>query len=187
MCLYMELDFDKAEVQRRTDGTWLCLRVKSGYHARKFIDSMRDRLYTAELREKRKRRSLNANAYFWVLCGKLASSLSVSKEEIYRQYVKEIGDNFETVSIRKEAAKRFIQAWESHGLGFLCEKLGETESGYITLAAYYGSSTYDSRQMSNLIDMVVFDCKEQDIETLTPDELALMKSRWDDESGGIAS
>jgi len=34
--------------------------------------------------------------------------------------------------------------------------------------------------------LVVFDCKEQGIETLTPDELALMKARWDDHQKGIA-
>ena len=149
-----------------------------------FLDE-RQALYR-RLKEKRKKRSLSANAYFWTLCGKLASALGIPSHEIYRQYVKEIGDNFETIPIKNEAKERFIQAWESHGLGFLCEELEEAAPGYTTLAAYYGSSTYDSRQMSNLIDLVVFDCKEQGIETLTPDELALMKARWDDHQKGIA-
>ena len=182
----MELDFDRAGIELKAGGVWLCLRVKSSFNARRFVSSMRDKLYTADLKEKRKKRSLSANAYFWTLCGKLASALGIPSHEIYRQYVKEIGDNFETIPIKNEAKERFIQAWESHGLGFLCEELEEAAPGYTTLAAYYGSSTYDSRQMSNLIDLVVFDCKEQGIETLTPDELALMKARWDDHQKGIA-
>ena len=46
---------------------------------------------------------------FWTLCGKLASALGIPSHEIYRQYVKEIGDNFETIPIKNEAKERFIQ------------------------------------------------------------------------------
>lgn len=119
----MELDFDRASIELKDGGVWLCLRVKSSFNARRFVSSMRDKLYTADLKEKRKKRSLSANAYFWTLCGKLASALGIPSHEIYRQYVKEIGDNFETIPIKNEAKERFIQAWESHGLGFLCEEL----------------------------------------------------------------
>ena len=50
--------------------------------------------------------------------------------------------------------------------------------GYRNLRAYYGSSTYDTRQMSVLIDNLVQDCKALDIETMTPDKLALLKEGW---------
>ena len=43
---------------------------------------------------------------------------------------------------------------------------------------YYGSSTYDSAQMSRLIDLVVQECQAQGIETKTPEELALLKEDW---------
>jgi hypothetical protein len=80
----MELDFDRASIELKDGGVWLCLRVKSSFNARRFVFSMRDKLYTADLKEKRKKRSLSANAYFWTLCGKLASTLGIPSHEIYR-------------------------------------------------------------------------------------------------------
>lgn len=46
---------------------------------------------------------------------------------------------------------------------------------------YYGSSTYDTRQMSQLIDSLVQDCKALDIETMAPDKLAAMMEAWNAE------
>ena len=102
----MELDFDRASIEMKNGGVWLCLRVKSSFNARRFVSSMRDKLYTADLKEKRKKRSLSANAYFWTLCGKLASALGIPSHEIYRQYVKEIGDNFGDDSNQKTRQRK---------------------------------------------------------------------------------
>ena len=47
-----------------------------------------------------------------------------------------------------------------------------------TYRAYYvlrGSSDYDSREMSILIDGTISDCQEVGIETMTPDELLRLK------------
>jgi hypothetical protein len=51
-------------------------------------------------------------------------------------------------------------------------------SGYRNLRAYYGSSTYDTRQMSALIDTLVQDCKALDIETLSDEKLSAMMEGW---------
>ena len=67
----MELDFDRASIELKDGGVWLCLRVKSSFNARRFVSSMRDKLYTADLKEKRKKRSLSANAYFGRCAGNL--------------------------------------------------------------------------------------------------------------------
>lgn len=136
--------------------------------------------YVIEIKEDRKKRSLNANAYFWELCGKLASVLRIPAEDIYRSYITQIGDNFVTIPIKNEAKSTFRDNWKKKGTGWLCDELGPcNEPGYTYLRCFYGSSTYDSRQMSVLIDFVIQDCKDQGIETLTPDELFLMKARWE--------
>ena len=48
----------------------------------------------------------------------------------------------------------------------------------VIVRAYYGSSQYNTKQMSRLIDMVVEGAKELGIETLTPEELARIKEEW---------
>ena len=50
--------------------------------------------------------------------------------------------------------------------------------GCVNVTVWYGSSTYDTEQMSRLIDQIVADCREANIEVLTPQELAALKSRW---------
>ena len=50
--------------------------------------------------------------------------------------------------------------------------------GCTNVILYYGSSSYDTEQMSSLIDLLVDDCKAQGIETATPDELARYKEEW---------
>lgn len=129
------------------------------------------------------KRSLDSNAYFWTLCGKLAAVLGISMEGIYKEYIRGIGDNFEIVPIRDDAKEQWIKNWAGRGIGWICEDLGMGKiSGYSNILCYYGSSTYDSHQMHRLIEMLIFDCKEQGVETLSPDKLELMMNEWTEKS-----
>ena len=131
-----------------------------------------------------KKRSNEANAYFWVLCGKLAAKTRQKKEDIYRELIRDIGDNYEILPIRNDAVEKFVSCWgrDADGrkkLGWVCDILGESKhEGYTKVCAYYGSSTYTTEQMSVLIDRVVFACEEQGIPTATPEQIANMKSLW---------
>lgn len=137
------------------------------------------RLYDMEIKEHRKKRSLDANAYAWVLINKIADALRITPKEIYRQAIQGIGDNCEIIPIKEEAAEHFKQIWEAQGLGWPCIDMGKSKiDGYRNLRAYYGSSTYDTRQMSILIDNLVQDCKALDIETMPPERLAALMEGW---------
>lgn len=127
-------------------------------------------------------RSKDANAYLWVLLGKLSEKIGVGPIEIYRHYIRDIGNNYEILPIKNEAVEKFKEVWTSKGYGWICEKHSESKfPGYQNLIAFYGSSTYDSAQMSHMIDMVVEDCKEQGIETMAPEDLAVLIGRWGDD------
>lgn len=146
----------------------------------KFLRTKKDRDYDLTIKEHREKRSLDANAYAWVLIGKIADALRITPKEIYRQAIQDIGGNYEVIPIKEEAADRFKEIWEAQGLGWPCMDMGKSKiPGYRNLRAYYGSSTYDTRQMSVLIDHIVQDCKQLGIETLTPDKLAAMMGEWD--------
>ena len=127
----------------------------------------------------REKRSLAANNYFWQLCDKIAQKIGSTKIDVYRQYVLEQGV-FEQYEINEAAVDSFTEVWSSCGDGWLVEKMDYSERvGFVIIHAYKGSSTYDKGQMSRLIEGVVTDCKELEIETLTPQELALMVQRWE--------
>ena len=139
----------------------------------------KDKLYNLEVKEYRKKRSLDANAYAWVLIHKLAEAMRLTPEEVYLQQVLNVGNNFTPMCVREQDVDRFKKSWQSNGLGWPVMDLGYSQvPGCRNLMAYHGSSTYDTDQMSRLIDNLVQDCKALDIETLSPDKLALLKEEW---------
>ena len=167
--------------EAKLEGGWLMLRPsrEDMGKAMAFIRKKKDRLYEAALKEHRKKRSLDANAYAWVLIGKLSEAMRLPPVEVYRQAIQNIGGNFEVLPVREDAAEHFRRVWESQGLGWPCVDMGQSKiSGYRNLRVYYGSSTYDTRQMSALIDTLVQDCKALDIETLSDEKLSAMMEGW---------
>ena len=131
-----------------------------------------------EIKPFRARRSLDANAYAWVLMDKLADKLNESKETIYREYIKNIGGNSEIVCIKNTAVERLCEGWSKNGIGWQTDTFPSKLDGCTNVILYYGSSTYDSAQMSKLLDLIIQDCKEQGIQTDTPDEIARLKALW---------
>ena len=183
----MELDFDKARWSSDEAGMWLSLRVTVPLLARRFVSEMKDRMYTAKLVEKRRKRSLDANAYCWVLLGRLSEELSKngtvkSPKEIYRDLIPDIGGNYEIVPVREDLIDHWQLVWSHGRTGWPCEDLGECRKtpGYHNIICYYGSSVYDSKQMSRLIDLIIQECRQQGVETMTPNELEALKARWGD-------
>ena len=175
----MKMLFDKARWVMDYESTWLMLKVNRR-DATAFCDEMKDgKVYEADLKEYRQKRSLDANAYAWVLLGKLANKVGLPKEDVYRELIRDVGDNYEILPIRNDAVDKWISNWRRKGIGWVCDILGESKlDGYTNVITYYGSSTYDSKQMSTLINLIVDECKQQGIETMTPGELALLMDGW---------
>ena len=139
----------------------------------------KNKLYELAVKEFRQKRSLDANAYAWVLIHRISKKMGVPPVEVYRHYIPDVGDNCTPMCVRNQDVDRFIKSWGRNGLGWIVDDLGYSQvPGWRNLLAYHGSSTYDTRQMSRLIDMIVQDCKALDIETLTPDKLELLKESW---------
>ena len=143
------------------------------------VRNHKDRLYDMEIKQHRNKRSLDANAYCWALIHKLADVMRMPPTEIYRQAIQDISGNSEIIPIKDEAVDQFKQAWSHNGIGWLCRDMGKSKiPGYRNLMVYYGSSVYNTKQMSDLIDHLVQDCKALDIETLPPEKLSLLMEEW---------
>ncbi len=109
---------------------------------------------------------------------KLAAHYRVPVTDVYRNFVREIGGNSEIICMMDGAVQTFCQGWEHNGIGWQTEVLPSKIEGCSNVKVYFGSSTYDTEQMSRLIELVVQDCKDAGIETLTPEELARMMQEW---------
>lgn len=130
-----------------------------------------------EIKEKKKKRSNDANAYMWQLADKIASAVGLTKEEVYQSHIRSVG-KFTDILLDNDAVNFFIAQWNTRGIGWFAEIIDNC-AGAKTVRAYYGSSVYDTKEMSRLIDNMIQEAKALSehgvyIETLTPDELAQM-------------
>lgn len=172
----MRAIFERAKVILDGEDAFLCLCIPY-QAAKKFVGEMRRCKYSVEIKQYRKKRSLDANAYAWQLLGKLAAALSTqdvtySPEHVYRELIRDVGDNYEIMPVRDDALERWVQIWKSRGLGWVCEVMGPSKiKGYTNTRCFYGSSVYDTAQMSRLIALIVEECKAAGVETMTPEEL----------------
>lgn len=134
-----------------------------------------------ELKKYRKQRSLDANAYCWLLCDKIAKELSkdgtiVTKEAIYKDAITQIG-TFEPFIVQEVSFEKFKRIWEKQGLGFIVQEVSKKDK-CIKVHCYYGSSTYDSKEMSLLIELLVDLAKSLNIETKPQEEINSLLESW---------
>lgn len=141
------------------------------------IDELKDLKLNIELKKWYQKRSLDANAYAWVLLGKLQEVLNIPKEIIYKDLIKYVGD-YEVIPIKNEAVEKFENAWSKTGLGWVTETTKSKLEGYTNVIAYYGSSSYNSKQMARLIDLIIQECKQQNIEVMTEEEINSLLESW---------
>lgn len=142
------------------------------------FDELKEHDVSVEIKRFRRKRSRDANNYAWLLVDKLAEKLNVTKEEIYREAVRNIGGVSEIVCVKKRAADKLMENWQKHGVGWQADTMPSKLEGCINVILYYGSSTYDSKQMSALIDQLVQECRQFNIETMPPEELAALEESW---------
>lgn len=159
------------------DGAYL-LTIATRENIGPLFDELHETDVDVTVKKHREKRSLDANAYFWVLVDRLAEKTRIPKTDIYRRYIREIGGNHEMVCVIDSAVKKLRNGWEHNGLGWQTDTMPSRIPGCTNVILYYGSSTYNTRQMSHLIDMAVQDCQEQNIETLSPEKLAGMMEEW---------
>ena len=126
----------------------------------------------------RDKRSLNANAYFHVLSGKIAEKLGTSltheKNRMIREYgqYEVIDGMIPTLTAKEKYEDKMLDIEGVH------QKVVERPGGTVKMAVMRGSHTYNTAEMSRLIDATVEEAKELGIETLTPDQLERMKASW---------
>lgn len=136
-------------------------------------------LLDIEIKQHRKRRSLDANAYMWVMLQKIADVLSTDKNridkwDVYLQMLSDYGV-FTHIIVKPEAVERVKEEWRTVKVLGPVSVNGQTG---IQIQCYYGSHSYDTKEMTRLIDGVITECKELDIETLPPNEIERMKQEW---------
>lgn len=120
----------------------------------------------------REKRSLNANNYAWKLLTEIGNVLRSSKDEVYLEMLKRYGQS-EIISVLAHIPiGEYVKYCEEAGESTLNGKL------FKHYKVYKGSSEFDTREMSIFLDGVVSEAQELGIDTMTPNEIAKLKSLW---------
>lgn len=122
----------------------------------------------------RNKRSLDANGMLWALCSKIGAVLGSSKDEVYLHLLERYGV-FTHLIVKPSVVERVKREWRT------VRDLGEvTVNGKvgIQLQCYFGSSTYNSAEMSKLIDGAISEAKDLGIPVESPSEVARVKEEW---------
>ena len=137
---------------------------------------VKDTDYRLKLVKWTEKRSLDANSYLWKLCDLIAGEIGSSKEEVYENMLRSYGtidDELPPIVVHSSAD---ISKFQDHYLWFDSRELdGKKFDCYLRIK---GSSEMDSKEMSHLIDGVIFEAKQLGIETLPPEEIQRMNERW---------
>ena len=134
------------------------------------LEQPRDKVY--EIKEHKNKRSLNSNSYLWVLCTEIASILNLSKEEVYVKMLEDYGVSLLVPLTPESKPSGFFKYYKYFDIGELNNKK------CVWYKVFKGSSEYDSKEMSVLLNGVVQEAKNLGIMTLDEIELQEMIERW---------
>ena len=141
------------------NGTILSFKVE--FDDMDVINSWLKKELDIEIKEHKERRSNDANAMLWLCLGKIANSIRADKWDIYLQMLKRYG-KYTYICVKPEAVEEVKKQWRES------EIVGEVEINgkkATQMLCYYGSSTYNTKEFSVLLDGVISEMKEMGLET----------------------
>lgn len=136
-----------------------------------WYDENAGKLLEISIKQHRAKRSLEANRLCWKLCTEIADMLRMSKEEIYLRMLREYGQSA-LISVSSAVPEQKIRTM------FKYYDIVSADSQDIQIIVYIGSSDYDTREMSVLLDGITEEARQLGIPVLTARELDLIKSDW---------
>lgn len=145
--------------------------------ARRFVYGFKPGEY--EISPAKKKRSLNANAYAWKLINDIALAVRESPKDVYREALKNIPNICEVLCVQDKAVDSMVRLWTRNHIGRRVEREESKIKGCTNLYIYYGSSDFDTRQMSMLIDNLVQDAQTLGIETRPEEEIKSLLEAWE--------
>lgn len=166
------------------------LEIEIDSDIRKEYDKLKDKdKLRIRIVQYRKKRSLDANAYYWTLLTKFADVIGLSNPEAHNMMLRGYGQSeifggkavYVTIPDTEEAEKKVNNATYYHLAPTSQVRLGNDGVIYRTYRLLRGSRTYDTKEMSRLIDGLITRCKEAGIpetEIVTPNEREILKERY---------
>lgn len=142
------------------------------------LADLREQTLDITAKRHRNRRSKNANALLWSCIGKIAAAVLADKWDVYLKMLKRYGE-FTYVCVKPNAVEMLKRQWRE------CEELGPimvNGTPAVQMLCYYGSSTYNTKQFTVLLDGVISEMEEMGLETPSQEELKRSIEAWNGSS-----
>lgn len=143
-----------------------------------------DKWYVMTIDKERKKRSRNANNLLWNICERIAlasGDVQETKDDVYRKAIRKVGVYKDFENLSESDASTLSVAWGRLGTGWIAEQLDFMPDGeHVILRCYYGSSTYNTKQFSRVLDYVIAEAENLGVYVESPAERALLLSEWEE-------
>lgn len=144
-----------------------------------------DRTKQWDLKEHKQKRTLTQNAYYWQLLTHLAKKLHISTNRMHNILLRDCAPPFildgkvamQPIPDTEKAMDEILESETFHLKPTSGIIVGQDGLIYRWCIILRGSSTFNTDEMSALVDLLIQECKQQGIETLPPHELEAMRQR----------
>lgn len=178
----MKIEQGTLQIESTPRGAKISFLTKDLGEVDKVSATDKEKPLNAEIKVIRKKRSLNANSYHYVLCDKIAKAVGGSAEMIHFSLMADYG----TPLTDKDGKTVYmlIKDYESYiGTGVYLRRTGHYEQRpngdeYQWYMMIKPSHLYDTKEMSDLLDGTIQEAKDLGVDVATPDEIARMKALW---------
>lgn len=155
----MKASVYRPSITKDEDGrTCLSFPVVDIFAARRMAAKLKpDVRYMLSVEKEKKPRSNDQNRLMWELCQRIAEAIDAKRTEVYREIIRDYG-NYATVLVSRKNAELIANEWSAKGIGWITE-CEQSMGDNLVLRLYQGSSTYDTAQMTRIINALMDECR----------------------------
>lgn len=140
------------------------------------VDNIKDKKLRISAKQYREKRSLDSNGYAWHLMQRIAEQCHTTKDEIYIRCLQRYSRSFTHMIVHPEIIPKLEEQYRvviDLGDVLVNGKLGRQ------VQVYFGSSTFDTKEMSVFLDGIISECKDLGISTLPQSDIDRLNAEWD--------
>lgn len=154
------------------------LTVKLESDFREQFDRLNGKPVDVKINLYKDKRSLDANAYAWAMIHKIAYVIREEPVITYRKLIRDFSCKTKVTCVKAEDMESEIQEFTQGHFGRMVDIGDSRFPGYVVLHKKYGSSSFDTAQMSAFIEIIQNQCRELGIETEDPNKIKSMLEEW---------
>lgn len=142
-------------------------------------EGLEEKLLDVSMKVHREKRSKDANALLWACIGDIARETFTDKWDVYLSLLRRYG-KYTYIVVKPDAAEAVKRQWRE------CEIIGDIDihgTKGVQMLCYYGSSTYDSKEMATLLDGTLSEMDQLNLQRPASSDIRRAIDEWEKNHG----